>query len=114
MAPVVSATRQAAAAGVAAPTAAARRAAQLAPLRAAVAAAAAKRSLAARPSVVVRAVAAPPAPAVGSSKPKALADQEKSLQKPTVVITGEQLPQGGSQGPTHPTVAALPHRTRLL
>lgn len=36
----------------------------------------------------VQAVAAPAAPAVGAARPKALAEQDKSLQKPTVVITG--------------------------
>lgn len=52
--------------------------------------AAAQRSAGHRASLAVQAVAAPPAPAANASRPKALAEQDKSLQKPTVVITGER------------------------
>ncbi|KAL4450627.1 hypothetical protein ABPG77_000983 [Micractinium sp. CCAP 211/92] len=46
------------------------------------------RIAAARVAAAVQAVAAPPAPTADAARPAALVNQEKSLQKPTAIITG--------------------------
>ncbi len=62
----------------------------------------------------VHAVAAPPVPVASASRPKALAEQDKSLQKPTVVITGELHDSPRSADRPAPLRIGFAHREPLL
>ena len=118
MAAVATARCQAACTGAA--TAASKRAAHLAapranPLRSV---AAAQSSAVQRCLASVQAVAAPAAPAApAAARPKAVVEQDKSLQKPTAIVTGQYLACMSSllvsgatpKGPLAPTGIAPTH-----